>query len=92
MLFRKTNNCSGQFIPAQSNKSVLRKDGSYIYEEFLPTDGFDVKIYTVGDEYAHAEARKCPTLDGVVQRDENGKEVRYPVMLNQQEKDIARKI
>jgi inositol hexakisphosphate/diphosphoinositol-pentakisphosphate kinase len=49
--------------------SVVRKEGSYIYEEFLPTDGFDIKIYTVGSDYAHAEARKCPTLDGVVNRD-----------------------
>ena len=66
VLFRKTNNYSGQFIPADSDHSVVRKTGSFIYEEFLPTDGFDIKIYTVGDEYAHAEARKCPTLDGVV--------------------------
>ena len=92
VLFRKTNNYSGQFIPTQSDQSVVRKDGSFIYEEFLPTDGFDVKIYAVGDEYAHAEARKCPTLDGIVQRNDAGKEVRYPVMLNQEEKLIARKI
>jgi len=58
----------------------------------LQTDGFDIKVYTVGPDYAHAEARKCPSLDGIVQRDENGKEVRYPVNLTQQEKDIARKI
>lgn len=83
VLFRKTNNCSGQFIPAQSDLSILRKHGSYIYEEFLLTDGFDIKVYTVGEEYAHAEARKSPSLDGVVQRDANGKEARYPVMLSQ---------
>jgi inositol hexakisphosphate/diphosphoinositol-pentakisphosphate kinase len=58
----------------------------------LPTDGFDIKIYTVGGDYAHAEARKCPTLDGVVQRDNNGKEVRYLVNLTHEEKEIARKI
>jgi inositol hexakisphosphate/diphosphoinositol-pentakisphosphate kinase len=58
----------------------------------LPTDGFDIKVYTVGSDYAHAEARKCPSLDGKVDRDAKGKEVRYPVNLTYQEKDIARKI
>lgn len=58
----------------------------------MPTDGFDIKIYTVGGDYAHAEARKCPTLDGKVQRDKNGKEVRYPVNLTFEEKEIAMKI
>ena len=46
----------------------------------------------MGAEYAHAEARKSPSLDGVVLRDSLGKEVRYPVMLSCYEKEIARKI
>ena len=86
VLFRKTNNYSGQFVPQDCNTSTIRKTGSYIYEEFLQTDGFDIKIYTVGGDYAHAEARKCPTLDGIVLRDGNGKEVRYPVNLTPEEK------
>jgi inositol hexakisphosphate/diphosphoinositol-pentakisphosphate kinase len=40
----------------------------------------------------HAEARKSPTLDGVVQRNENGKEKRYPILLTPEEKFIAQKI
>ena len=49
-------------------------------------------MYTVGPEYAHAEARKSPALDGKVERDCEGKEVRYPVILTNTEKDIARKV
>ena len=29
--------------------STVRKTGSYIYEEFMPTDGTDVKVYYVTD-------------------------------------------
>lgn len=58
----------------------------------MPTDGTDVKVYTVGPDYAHAEARKSPALDGKVERDKEGKEVRYPVILTNSEKLIARKV
>ena len=49
-------------------------------------------MYTVGPDYAHAEARKSPALDGKVERDSEGKEVRYPVILNAREKLIAWKV
>lgn len=51
----------------------VRRDATYVYEEFLSTFGTDVKVYTVGQIFAHAEARKSPTLDGKVQRTANGK-------------------
>jgi inositol hexakisphosphate/diphosphoinositol-pentakisphosphate kinase len=51
-----------------------------------------LQVYTVGPLYAHAEARKAPTVDGMVVRDAKGKEVRYPVLLTNYEKDIAREI
>ena len=72
-LFRKTNNRSSCYMKEVNS---VRKKGSFIYEEFMPTDGTDVKVYTVGDDYAHAEARKSPCLDGRVERDAEGKEVR----------------
>lgn len=87
-LFRKIGCRSSVY----SNESRVRKTGSYIYEEFMPTDGTDVKVYTAGPDYAHAEARKSPALDGKVERDIDGKEIRYPVILTNREKLIARKV
>lgn len=46
----------------------------------------------MGPDYAHAEARKSPALDGKVERDSEGKEIRYPVMLTAMEKLVARKV
>nr|XP_022292489.1 inositol hexakisphosphate and diphosphoinositol-pentakisphosphate kinase 2-like isoform X6 [Crassostrea virginica] len=87
-LFRKIGSRSSVY----SHASRLRKTGSYVYEDFMPTDGTDVKVYTVGPDYAHAEARKSPALDGKVERDEHGKEVRFPVLLSAKEKMLARKV
>uniref|UniRef100_A0AAF5Q144 Inositol hexakisphosphate and diphosphoinositol-pentakisphosphate kinase n=2 Tax=Wuchereria bancrofti TaxID=6293 RepID=A0AAF5Q144_WUCBA len=87
-LFRKINNRSSWYSPV----STVRREGSYIYEDFIPADGTDVKVYAVGPYYAHAEARKAPGLDGKVERDSHGKEVRYPVILSSKEKLIARKV
>ncbi|KAJ8754851.1 hypothetical protein K2173_015363 [Erythroxylum novogranatense] len=88
-LFRKVGNRSSEFHPEVRR---VRRDGSYIYEEFMPTGGTDVKVYTVGPEYAHAEARKSPVVDGVVMRNPDGKEVRYPVLLTPNEKQMARDV
>merc|ERR1719320_1733119 len=87
-LFRKIGSRSSVYSP----ESNVRRTGSYIYEDFMATDGTDVKVYTVGPDYAHAEARKSPALDGKVERNSEGKEVRYPVILSNKEKLIARKV
>jgi len=39
-LFRKVGDCSSEFYP---DRDKIRRDDSYIYEEFHPTDGSDVK-------------------------------------------------
>ncbi|XP_033137800.1 inositol hexakisphosphate and diphosphoinositol-pentakisphosphate kinase VIP2-like isoform X2 [Brassica rapa] len=85
----QVGNRSSEFHPEVRR---VRREGSYIYEEFLPTGGTDVKVYTVGPEYAHAEARKSPVVDGVVMRNPDGKEVRYPVLLTPAEKQMAREV
>lgn len=88
-LFRKVGNRSSEFY---ADVNEVRRDGSYIYEQFVETQGTDVKMYTVGPEYGHAEARKSPTVDGKVERNSEGKEVRFPVILTLREKEIARRV
>mmetsp|Transcript_15097 Transcript_15097/g.14496 ORF Transcript_15097/g.14496 Transcript_15097/m.14496 type:complete len:1181 (+) Transcript_15097:105-3647(+) len=88
-LFRKIDNKSSDFYPTVNE---VRTEGSFIYEEFVHTQGTDVKVYTVGPDYGHAEARKSPVVDGRVNRDSVGLEVRYPVILTPIEKEIAYKV
>lgn len=63
MLFRKVKNSSSTY---EVNENRIRRDGNYIYEEYLPNNAFDIKVYAIGEFYMYAEARKSPTLDGVV--------------------------
>eukprot|EP00760_Papus_ankaliazontas_P025060 PhM_4_TR2465/c0_g1_i1/m.88799/K13024/PPIP5K, VIP; inositol-hexakisphosphate/diphosphoinositol-pentakisphosphate 1-kinase len=89
-LFRKVGDKSSSFCPEWNR---IRRDGSYIYEAFVNTaHNQDVKVYTVGTRYQHAECRKAPCVDGVVERDAKGKEIRQRVELTEDEQIIAMKI
>ena len=89
-LFRKVANQSSSFDP---ELSAVRKNGSFVYEDYIETSQMmDIKCYTVGPNFVHAEARKAPAQDGVVMRDESGKELRETVELSGAELMVARKV
>ncbi|KAI8987307.1 histidine phosphatase superfamily-domain-containing protein [Mycotypha africana] len=89
-LFRKIGNKSSEFDP---HLNIPHSDGSWVYESLMMTENSeDVKVYTVGASYVHAETRKSPTVDGLVKRNTEGKEIRYVAELTHEEKMIAGKV
>ena len=92
-IFRRVFEEDGKAKNSERNDNgKIRRDGVFVFEEFIvQKDPVDIKVYAV-DDYAYAEMRKPPGEDGKPVLDEFGREVRVKVDLTDDEKLAARKI
>ena len=89
-LFRKTKVLSSVL---DGSRRHVRTGGSYIYEPYYePRGKCDVKAYGVGGDLFYAETRKAPTVDGIVERGPNGREVRKRTELTEMERNMCAKV
>ena len=97
-LFRKTHNKVGEELDVVRG---VRRDGCYLYEQFIETNGTDVKLFYVcndvddnDNDLCIAETRPAPSTGALsLQRDSGtGKQIRQQVDVLDDELTAARRI
>lgn len=61
MFLKQIGNKSSEYDP---NLVTPKTEGSWVYEQLMETENSeDIKLYTVGPTFVHAETRKYVDLD-----------------------------